>query len=223
MSPPVILRCASGLLFTLCSLTACHPGGSTSDGDAATGGQATPHDASGATSEHASASDAGKASPPDVANLNTDYKAWQASVDKLRSCGVYDKGVILFDPELDLRCESLCIVTASCADLKAEACDERPAKSLEDCSDHCPENDGIACGDGTMVPADTACDLQRDCANGEDEMHCETFTCKADSKVIGSYYVCDATPDCSDGADEVGCLLICGKPRVVTDGTTDEN
>ena len=41
----------------------------------------------------------------DVASLDTDYKAWEAKLSKLRSCGLLDRGVFPFDPQFDLRCE----------------------------------------------------------------------------------------------------------------------
>lgn len=90
--------------------------------------------------------------------------------------------------------------------------DERPAKALDNCFERC-DSDEVTCGDGTTAPGDAACDLRNDCANGEDEKHCETFRCKADGRLNGSHDVCDETPDCRDESDEQGCALVCGRSR----------
>ena len=161
--------------------------------------------------------DAGTAAPPstyDAKSLNTDYEAWQARMDKLRSCGLLGQGEWPFDPQLDLRCESLCILAASCDDLETVLCDYLPVQSLENCFDLCTSDD-ISCGDGTKAPGFSACDLVSDCESGEDESHCETFRCKDDGQIIGSYYLCDGAADCSDGSDEEDCALLCGAPRVM--------
>lgn len=152
------------------------------------------------------------ASQPDVSALKSDYQAWEARIAKLRSCDVLDDGALPFDPRLDHRCESLCMIAASCAELKKEACDQAAAASLEACFDKC-EEDVATCADGEKVSAHAVCDLAKDCGDGEDEKHCETFTC-ADGSHVAVTSRCDAEPDCTDESDEQGCALICGRPRV---------
>lgn len=213
MSSSAMLRNATGLLFSACLLAAC-PSNDTPSGDAATAASPVTRDGGSAPTGRVVDGDSGVGAP-DLTKLNTDYKAWQASTDKLRSCGFLDNGVFTFDPQTDLRCESLCLAAASCADLKTEVCNQLPANSLEDCLDRCPMDAFISCGDGTTASINSVCDLKNDCADGEDEQHCELFVCKAGGSRIAGSSVCDGVPDCDDGSDEMGCALICGKPRVV--------
>lgn len=224
-------------LLTLCSmsvLTACDepsPKPSTTSEDSAVSASADSrpdasvsgkHDAAVAVADAAVAdapvSDAGTkpidTAQPDAGELKTDYQAWEARVAKLRSCGVLDDGVYRFDPRLDQRCLSLCMIAASCEDLKSEACIQEAVPSIEACFDKC-DLDVASCGDGETVPADSVCDLAKDCSDGEDEKHCETFTCKSGSHIAATS-LCDGEMDCDDESDEQGCALICGKPYAVS-------
>jgi hypothetical protein len=140
----------------------------------------------------------------------TDYEAWLLRVDKLRGCGVVGEGAYPFFLPFHQRCESLCIVAASCEQLKSEACEQEPAESLEACFDGCSE-DIVTCGDGQKVPSDAACDVKPDCKNGEDEKHCEIFQCASGGDKVGGFYRCDGEKDCEDGSDELGCALLCGQ------------
>jgi hypothetical protein len=149
-----------------------------------------------------------------LSNYGTDYAAWKASVDKLRNCGIVSEGEFPFDPTSDLRCESLCMLAASCADLKTELCETDAVQSIEDCFDEC-DDEVVTCGDGTKASPDVVCDLSPDCGNGEDEKHCDMFSCKTGGMKISSYYLCDGEDDCDDGSDELGCATVCGQPRVI--------
>ncbi|MDB4974562.1 MAG: basement rane-specific heparan sulfate proteoglycan core protein-like isoform [Myxococcaceae bacterium] len=186
-----------------------HAAPATADASSGAVGQSSAADAASASD---ATQDASTASPEPM-QLDTDYGAFQAKLAKLRSCGIVNQGVFPFDPQLDLRCASLCVLAASCKDLETEACDERAVDSLESCFDLCTEDD-VSCGGGVTAPNRALCDLRPDCPTGEDEMHCETVACK-NGDVISSANACDGIPDCEDGSDEVGCALVCGKARVM--------
>ncbi|XP_031950382.1 low-density lipoprotein receptor-like isoform X1 [Corvus moneduloides] len=84
----------------------------------------------------------------------------------------------------------------------------------------CPP-DQLPCGDGSCLSRTFACDGERDCPDGEDELGCGPapspppcdpfyFRCR-DGSCIPLLWRCDGERDCRDGGDEEPEL--CGTPR----------
>lgn len=84
----------------------------------------------------------------------------------------------------------------------------------------CPP-DQLPCGDGSCLSRTFACDGERDCPDGEDELGCGPtpspppcdpfyFRCR-DGSCIPLLWRCDGERDCRDGDDEEPEL--CGTPR----------
>uniref|UniRef100_A0A158R519 EGF-like domain-containing protein n=1 Tax=Syphacia muris TaxID=451379 RepID=A0A158R519_9BILA len=82
----------------------------------------------------------------------------------------------------------------------------------------CLTGSEFKCLNGKCIPISWRCDGDRDCANDEDEMHCdnlvcnntEDFRCSSDNSGLPFYcipksWVCDGEPDCKDGSDENSC------------------
>uniref|UniRef100_A0A8C3UCL0 EGF-like domain-containing protein n=1 Tax=Catharus ustulatus TaxID=91951 RepID=A0A8C3UCL0_CATUS len=76
-------------------------------------------------------------------------------------------------------------------------------------------SDQLRCGDGSCLSRSFACDGDRDCPDGEDELGCPSpppswpcdpsfFTCR-DGSCIAWLWRCDGDPDCRDGNDEENC------------------
>lgn len=143
----------------------------------------------------------------------TDFEAAAAMAEKGRACGIIGEGYWSWAFYPGQFCATLCLLEASCADLRRSVCDLREVPDIEACLDECDDDDVAQCGDGTTTPAEGLCDLRSDCATGEDERHCERFTC-GDGGRVSSWRRCDGSDDCEDGSDEAGCALLCGKPRV---------
>ncbi|XP_014117603.1 PREDICTED: low-density lipoprotein receptor [Pseudopodoces humilis] len=84
----------------------------------------------------------------------------------------------------------------------------------------CP-SDQLRCGDGSCLSRSFACDGERDCPDGGDELGCapppspppcapSSFRCR-DGSCVPRLWSCDGDPDCRDGEDEEPEL--CGTPR----------
>uniref|UniRef100_A0A8C3QRS1 EGF-like domain-containing protein n=1 Tax=Cyanoderma ruficeps TaxID=181631 RepID=A0A8C3QRS1_9PASS len=84
----------------------------------------------------------------------------------------------------------------------------------------CPP-DQLRCGDGSCLSRSFACDGERDCPDGGDELGCapppspppcapSSFQCR-DGSCVPRLWRCDGDPDCRDGDDEEPEM--CGTPR----------
>jgi Low-density lipoprotein receptor domain class A len=110
-------------------------------------------------------------------------------------------------------CIGRCLLEAGCDDLKTAVCDDTASGAVGECLSACKPSlslpGGFACGNGRSIPHAFVCDLEADCADGEDEDGCGTFTCD-DGRVLPARSVrCDQIEDCADGSDEAGCKLSC--------------
>ena len=88
----------------------------------------------------------------------------------------------------------------------------RNGKHLENCETfNCSVVSKYKCPNSYCIPSSYQCDGKWDCWNGDDEMHCESRTCKGlfvcRSSVICIHIdtICDHTIDCPYGDDEVAC------------------
>jgi hypothetical protein len=115
----------------------------------------------------------------------------------------------LFENADYARCSIECLRPASCADVRAQACDDI-TNDYASCLDRCMLNafGTIACGDGTRVSIDRACDGEADCNDGADEAGCNDpqpqFSCES-GEMVPLDYECDGNADCADSSDESGC------------------
>jgi hypothetical protein len=140
----------------------------------------------------------------------------QANLDKFMSCSVYEPSLgpsaYSVEDAYDA-CIAGCVVTSSCADLKASLCweEELPENAFTRCLERCDDTpaDGFRCGDGSRIPHAYRCDFEPDCPDEADEANCGQFRC-ADGEVLpASSARCDYIEDCDDGSDETGCALTC--------------
>jgi hypothetical protein len=143
----------------------------------------------------------------------TDRALQEMTIAKLKTCGAFepsaDPSTYAIEDEFD-RCIGRCLLTASCSEFKALACDE-DENALARCADKCPDPpaDGFRCNDGSRIAHAALCDLFDDCESGEDELNCGQYRCKNGEIVPAKSARCDSNLDCEDGTDESGCSFVC--------------
>ncbi len=146
--------------------------------------------------------DAGDDTPePPIAGI--DWAIVQVAMrDRGRACGHIGAGPLFpFAPaapalfiEADPGCVARCIAEASCAAYEAYAC-TRQVTDVTRCTLACVP--AYRCGNDQAA----RCDGVVECANGDDERGCATWTCD-DGSAIPPHLVCDLVSDCADGSDE---------------------
>jgi Low-density lipoprotein receptor domain class A len=193
------MRTRLSLTFAFCSsLVACGDGG----------GSSSPSDAGSSSAEDAGTPDAGETE--DYTDLSAALLAKYEECD-YREPDLRDADYTVED-SFDA-CLARCRVEASCDELKATACDPAAGGAVGECLDACQPSlslpGGFVCGNGRSIPHDFLCDLEADCADGEDEEGCGTFTCDSGRVLPARSVRCDQHKDCADGSDEAGCKLSC--------------
>lgn len=151
---------------------------------------------------------------------------------RLQQCGHLGEGrapaLPFYMPTL---CYQQCLSHASCEELSGALCGE--VDLLIRCDAAC----AYRCGDGSLQPVEVRCDGVTDCADGRDELGCESEpsvrTCVAgelrsdcelfectDGRTLGIHEQCNGYAGCADGSDEEGCYR-CGDDVYAPDDICD--
>lgn len=176
-------------------------------GDDDAGSTPAPADA-GTPSDDAGPADAGE---------NEDYTELSAAVlAKYESCDYREPDLTDADYAVEDSydaCIASCVLEASCDELKTLSCEGDVEGAVGECLAECRPSlslpGGFVCGNGRSIPHAFLCDLEADCADGEDEEGCGSFTCDDGTIVPAREARCDQVEDCQDRSDEAGCKLSC--------------
>lgn len=138
--------------------------------------------------------------------------ACELAVERSRACGLLSEGepnCRLFESPSYGECISLCMDTATCEDMREQACNDLD-NEFSFCIERCQLNLFLhfQCGDGTEIERERRCDGRSDCASGADEARCDApeplFECGGGESVPADDE-CDGERDCVDGRDEADC------------------
>jgi hypothetical protein len=182
----IMRACILWCILTLtCAMSGCSSGGSEGDGD--------------------------------LADLSDEQLSSKA-IEHLRECKVVGAGTFQVGEVEDAfaRCTLECVIETSCANLQEELCSGGrldPNGAYLKCTEACYDStvaSQFMCSDGSRVPHRQVCDLQEDCADGEDEAQsCPEHVCADGEVLLAKSVRCNGVSDCEDGSDEDGCATFC--------------